>query len=207
MIHPPGATGVAFSEADDGDLRQEDQARQRASAALGIPSQWARLDQVHGNDVVRVSRPGPAGPGDALWTSEPGVPLAVFTADCFGVILRSGEGVGVAHAGWRGARSSVVGALRREMESSGFPPAEAFVGPGIGACCFEVGSDVSAQFPDFQSHTSWGSNSVDLRSAIAADLEDLDVWIAPDCTSHVPGYFSHRRNRDARRLAAIGWVT
>ncbi|MDX1468479.1 MAG: polyphenol oxidase family protein [Acidimicrobiia bacterium] len=206
MIQPPGSSGVAFSESDDGDLRGDAKARQRASAALGIPGLWASLDQIHGNDVVRVTRPGSAGAGDAVWTSEPGLPLAVFTADCFGVVLRSSQSVGVAHAGWRGVEGSVVGALRYEMESSGLPPDEAYVGPGIGPCCFEVGPEVSRRFPNFRRVTSWGSESVDLPGAIASELEGLAVWTAGDCTHHDPGYFSHRRDDDARRLAAIGWV-
>ena len=206
MIQPPGSTGVAFSESGDGDLRRDDAARRIASAGLGITSRWASLDQVHGNDVVRVVEPGDAGQGDALWTSELGLPLAVFTADCFGVVLRSSGGVGVAHAGWRGVRSSVVGSLRESMESAGFPPSQAFLGPGIGPCCFEVGPEVAAHFPGFRSHTSWGAESVDLASAIASELNGLSVWTAPACTYHQSGYFSHRRDQDHRRLAAIGWI-
>ena len=206
MILPPGSTGVAFSQAGDGDLRGLPAARKSASAQLGISADWASLRQVHGNRVLRVSKSGVAGDADAIWTATPSLPVAVFTADCYGVVLVARSAVGVAHVGWRGARDSTVSALRLAMASSGYPPTAAYVGPGIGPCCFEVGDDVAPLFPDAQDSTKWGSISVDLEKAVRTELAGLDVWSSGDCTFHDEGFFSHRRDADKRRLVSVAWL-
>ena len=206
MIRLPGWNGAAFSEGSDGDLRNDDEARSRFSAALGLAGEWAVIHQVHGHEVIRVDAAGVAGHADALWTTEPGLPLAVFTADCFGVVLGSPGAVGVAHAGWRGVRSGVVGALREEMAMNGHQPINAVVGPGIRSCCFEVGPEVAEGFPQHQAMTTWGTTSVDLPAGISAQLAGSVVWSVDFCTFHDVGWFSHRRERTPKRLASVGWV-
>ena len=207
MIRPPGWDGVAFSEAADGDIRNDPAARSGVSRRLGVPRDWAVVDQVHGNEVTRVGAPGVAGEADALWTTEPALPVAVFTADCFGVVLTADDAVGVAHAGWRGAASGVVSRLRQEMTASGHPPRRAAVGPGIAPCCFEVGMEVAERFDDHISSTTWGSTSVDLPASLSAELHGLDTWESGACTHHDRGWFSHRVDGTMQRLAAVGWLS
>lgn len=205
MIQPPGQTGVVFSEASEGDMRGDEAARARLRQMAGIPTDWATVNQVHGRRVVRATNPGEAGDADAIWTTAKDLALAVFTADCFGVVLTGPGCVGVAHAGWRGARAHVVTALRQAMREDSHDPIRAYVGPGIGACCFEVGDDVSSQFPGHRNTTSWGSASVDLPEAIAGELSGMEIWTADRCTNHDMRFFSHRRDGTAARMAAVGW--
>jgi YfiH family protein len=206
MIQVPGGDGVAFTEAGDGDQRNDRASRARVSAALGLPDEWATVDQVHGNTVYRVDEAGAAGEGDGLWTTVPHLPLVVFTADCLGVVLHASHAVGVAHAGWRGARSGLVTKLRVEMSEAGHIPTRAALGPGIGACCFEVGEEVAMEFDRFRDSTTWGTSSVDLAASIRSELSGLEIWSADSCTLHDPGWFSHRRDETASRLATIGWL-
>lgn len=206
MIRPPGRDGVAFSESSDGDLRHDREARTEAARTLGLPSEWATVRQVHGGDVTRVAGSGDAGEADALWTTQRRLPLAIFTADCFGVVLSADGAVGVAHAGWRGARARVVSRLRDEMTQAGYEPRQAAVGPGIGPCCFEVGEEVAAEFPTAGVTTTWGTTSVDLPGVIGSQLAGLETWSLDDCTRHGQGWFSHRADRTDKRLAAIGWL-
>lgn len=206
MIRPPGLDGVAFSEGSEGDLRHDLEARIAAAHSLGLPSEWAVVRQVHGDDVRRVADPGDAGEADALWTTKRRLPLAIFTADCFGVVLSADGAVGVAHAGWRGARAGVVSRLCEEMTAAGHEPRHAAVGPGIGPCCFEVGNEVAAEFPGGTATTTWGTTSVDLPTAIGAQLSGLQTWSLGACTRHDQGWFSHRADGTDRRLAAIGWL-
>lgn len=205
MIRPPGWSGVAFSERSDGDIRNDPGSRSGVSRRLGIDDEWAEVTQVHGATVIRVTAPGPAGEADALWTTERGLPLAVFTADCFGVVLSCDHAVGVAHAGWRGAAANVVEKLRATMSEAGHAPQRAALGPGIGPCCFEVGPEVADLFDEVAT-TNWGTTSVDLRAALSAQLPGLEMWIADDCTFHDEGWFSHRSDGTSRRLASIGWL-
>lgn len=207
MIIPPGAAGrVVFSDAGDGDLRSDTRARVALSQRAGIASEWATVSQVHGSRVVRVSAPGQAGEADALWTSQAGLPLVIFTADCLAVVLQAPGAAGVAHAGWRGASGGVVSGLGSAMSEAGFAPERAFVGPGIGPCCFEVGFEVRERFPSSLARTSWGSTSVDLPGAVRDSLPELDVWSADACTKHDAGWFSHRSNATPSRQAGITWV-
>jgi polyphenol oxidase len=206
MIRPPGMIGVAFTDAGDGDQRGDFQARARASAALGIGADWAFVRQMHGAIVREAKGSGESGEGDALWTSTPRLPLAVFTADCFGVTLIATGAVGVAHAGWRGARGGVLTALRSVMTDAGHPPHQAAIGPGIGSCCFEVGDEVIAEFGGFAARTTWGTTSVDLRASVRSELAGLEVWESTECTRHDPGWYSHRRDATPSRLATLGWL-
>ena len=187
-------------------MRNDEDARLRVSSSLGIHSNWATVRQVHGAEVRHAGGPGLLGEGDAIITDARDLPIAVFTADCFGVILRSPSQVGVAHAGWRGAAAGVVAALQKEMARLGHEPASAAIGPGIGPCCFEVGREVARLFPGRTATTSWGTESVDLEGVLRDQLEGLEVWSDGRCTRHDDALLSHRRDRTAHRMAAIGWL-
>jgi len=206
MNQPPGSDGVAFTDGGDGDQRNDLTARSAVSSWLGISRQWATLRQVHGTRVVKAGGPGELDEADSIWTEQPGLPLAVFTADCFGVVLLADGAVGVAHAGWRGVSAGVVSRLREEMAGHGHPPRRAAIGPGIGPCCFEVGPEVAERFPADAAETSWGSTSVDLASALRRELDGIDVWVSGACTMHDPGHFSHRHTRTLLRHATIAWI-
>lgn len=210
MIQSPVPTqsgsGVAFSDASDGDVRSDDARRADLARRLGISDRWATLTQVHGSKVVEVDRPGLQGEADAMFTATSGLPLAIFTADCAGVVVQAPGAVGVAHAGWRGAASGVVEALVTGMRRAGFEPATAAIGPALGPCCLEVGPEVSARFDGFTARTSWDSESIDLEQAITSQLGGMKVWAANRCTLHEPGWFSHRRDGTVARMATIAWL-
>lgn len=194
---------AGFSTRLDGDVRGDQRARERFADRAGIPRNWATLEQLHGCDVVEVNKPGHAGSGDAMFTRQADVPLAIFTADCVGVAVLGEDGVGVAHAGWRGLAAGVVTALIDAMYGTGLAPTRVIAGPSIRSCCFEVGSDVATVFPGETSSTTWGTTSVDLISAVASQVRSLDFVDSGRCTSHEDGYFSHRRDGDLRRMATL----
>lgn len=198
--------GAAFTTAVDGDTRGDASSRHRVASVLGLPHDWATVRQVHGAGVVTVDGPGEAGAADALFSQTPGLPLAVFTADCVGVVIEGPGAVGVAHAGWRGAEAGVVGALLDRFTEAGIDPDRATIGPHIRSCCFEVGPEVAEAFPDHVERTTWGTTSVDLAGAIRADLDGLPTADLGGCTMCGPDAFSHRRDSDQRRMAAIGWL-
>ncbi len=199
--------GVAFTAASDGDMRGDPTARQRASRLLGVTSDWATVNQVHGTRVVEATGPGSLGDADALFTARVGLPLAVFTADCAGVVIHADGGVGVAHAGWRGVDGGVVPGLIEAMRGAGLEPARVAMGPSIGPCCFEVGAEVAERFPGLGASTEWGTTSVDLWSALREQIGGLPLVEMRHCTRHDQDAFSHRRNGTSERMAAIGWLT
>lgn len=207
MIVPPGRSGVAFTDAGDGDLKSNPANRAEVSASAFAPTEWATVTQIHGSRVVDVDSAGDAGEADALWTENPALTVAVLTADCLGVVLHAERAVGVAHAGWRGAVAGVVPALRNEMESAGHEVTRAEIGPGIASCCFEVGPEVLERFPGFEAATSWATDSVDLVGYVRSQLDGVDLWVSNACTQHEDGWFSHRDDGTPNRMAALGWVT
>ncbi len=204
ILRPFG--GAALTLAAAGDQRGDRAMRESVAAELGIEPEWATLHQVHGTTVVEAKSPGELGEGDAIFTRVTGLPVAVFTADCAGVVMKGDGIVGVAHAGWRGLAAGVISALRTAMDEAGSPAKVAAIGPAIGSCCFEVGEEVADRFPHEQATTTWGSPSVDLVASAKTQLGGLDLWDAGRCTGHDPGLFSHRRQHTSRRMAAIGWL-
>ncbi len=107
----------------------------------------AQAKQVHSDTVLstRARDSVEVGEGDALWTDRRGLVLSVITADCVPVLLadRSGDRIAAVHAGWRGL---VSGVIPRAVEALGAPRGalDAWIGPSIGVCCYEVGDDVAA---------------------------------------------------------------
>jgi len=110
------------------------------------------LRQIHSDliHVVRSAEPSRL-TGDGLITNVPGIALAVMTADCLPVLLvdRKNKAVGAFHAGWRGTLQRIaekgLGIMRHEF---GTRPQDVFaaIGPGIQACCYEVGDELREQF-------------------------------------------------------------
>ena len=84
--------------------------------------------------------------GDAHWTQDRGLALAIRTADCLPVLIHvPGKAVAAIHAGWRGLESEIIPKTISDMKASGIPiqTARAVIGPHIGKQSFEVGEDVA----------------------------------------------------------------
>lgn len=106
------------------------------------------VKQVHGTDALVVDRPLTEedrfeGGWDALVTDQPGVTVAVRTADCVPVLVydRRRRAVAAIHAGWRGAVAGIV-PRTIELMVSRFKAVETdlrvSIGPSAGPCCYEV---------------------------------------------------------------------
>lgn len=155
----------AFSTRAAGDLAQPAGRRRFVQSLSGSGMRLVTLHQIH-SAVVRVAGacpgaclsagaadlpPDSAPPGDALIAAESGLLAGVKTADCLPILIadRRRRIVAAIHAGWRGLARRVVektiGELRRAF---GCAPSDlaAAIGPGIQACCFEVGPEVLQEF-------------------------------------------------------------
>jgi YfiH family protein len=110
--------------------------------------------QVHGASVVVASPetlPARTTPGDALVSRHGDVAVAVRAADCVPLLLadRATGAVAAVHAGWRGTAAGVAtAAVRALRETFGTRPSDlvAAIGPSIGRCCYEVGSELVDSF-------------------------------------------------------------
>lgn len=133
--------------------------RRRFQSALGagevtlLPIQQIHSDVIHLFSAVNAN----LSKGDASITNRPGLLLAVQTADCAPILLVDPRKRAIAaiHAGWRGTLARIaektVGRMQLEFGSK---PANllAALGPSIGPCCYEVGTELvpkfTAQFAD-----------------------------------------------------------
>lgn len=196
--------------------------RKRLAAFLPAAPVW--LDQCHGVDVAAIDRESverarSAPPrADAAVTGEPGVVLAVLTADCLPVVLadRRSRALGIAHAGWRGLAAGVVEATVGALPAA---PADlvAWLGPAIGLQAFEVGADVVDAFcrQDEGARMCFRPRGgdkwlADLRALARRRLDRAgvhEIHGADLCTYSDAGrFFSHRRDPRSGRMATLAWL-
>lgn len=117
--------------------------------SLGLSESAVVMSRQTHSDIVRiVARENLVSekPCDALVTTEPGLALCIYTADCVPVLLIEPEAgvIGAAHAGWRGTANGIAAKTVRVMTELGAKPERilAAIGPAIGSCCFKTRDDV-----------------------------------------------------------------
>ncbi len=185
-----GHSGGLFASLNCGYGSGDDKptvARNRAAAAsrLGVASEsLLTVWQWHSPDVIVAEAPwDPLVPpkGDAIVTSEPGLAIAVLTADCAPILFADEEAgvIGAAHAGWKGALAGVSDATVSVMEQKGARRQRitAIIGPTISSKAYEVGPEFPAPF-------------------IEEDAGNADFFIPSARAAHhmfdLPGYLKRR---------------
>lgn len=209
---PYESLNLAILSGDDPVAVREN--RRRLCAALGLDPQRVVIGrQIHGPDVMAhrgPQSPSPfADPGsdppevDGHQTSEEGLSMLVFVADCLPVALAGPGGVAMLHCGWRGMAGGVI---ERGVEA--VDATAAAIGPGIGACCYEVGDEVLSRFLPLGPTIARG-RMLDLAAVAGALLERAgvrQVETASLCTSCEEDLFSHRREGGhTGRQAGLVW--
>jgi polyphenol oxidase len=173
--------------------------RKRFFHAIGADKLRAvTLRQIHSDAAHRVDAAGGAAhtnanekvpQGDALFTRDPGILLTVQTADCIPILLADTKlrAIAAIHAGWRGTlRRIAAKTLGRMQMEFGTRPEDvvAALGPGIGLCCYEVGSEVARDFDaQFPNAREWFDGPFD---ALASGENDPN-WL-PWLTMKPPGH-------------------
>ncbi len=239
-----GVSGVPFDTLNlgfKGGDRPADvlENRRRVAGLAGMPlNNWVLLRQVHSDRVVMVkgedrgagSTDYPSGldDADAMITGDSGVVLCVLTADCLPVALMgSGPAAALVHSGWMGTLKGLAGKVVRAMaERLGCDPANtsAWLGPGIGGCCYRVGEDRAMEFArrfDPSGVRPGEDGSVvsirqdgcylDLFRAVRRDLREAgireeNISEAGRCTCCDAGFFSYRRDGRTGRQAVLLWM-
>ena len=184
-----------------------EQNRGRLAAAAGVDLASIAMGwQVHGTDLKQWdARPdGELEKVDGHLTDREDLALLVLVADCLPVALSGGDRVAMVHCGWRGLAGGI---LERAVEHFEETPAAA-VGPGIGACCYEVGDEVLAAFDRrFANGRMLDLRAIAedrLRAAGAVQVDHVDM-----CTScREDLFFSHRRDDGVTgRQGGLVWRT
>ena len=176
------------------------------------------VNQVHGDDLLVIDEPNPDYSHflkvdcDGIITNQPGVMIGICLADCIPVLLLDPvrRVVAALHAGWKGTAAGItakgVKALVKLFDSD---PRDvlAAVGPGIGACCYEVDAPVMEAFRKSGQDTSLfaadkglGKFRLDLPEAnrqqlLRAGIPEDNMEVGKLCVScNRELFFSYRRD-------------
>lgn len=170
--------------------------------------------------------------GDGLLTGEPGLVLAIQTADCVPVLVvdPARRAVAAFHAGWRGSVGRIVEKGISGMEQAfGSRPEElsAAIGPCIRSCCYGVGEELrtafrarfryaDSLFTAGEEAGTAGSLKLDLVEANRRQLYDAGLYPesvhviglrTEGCTGcHPESFFSYRASggKTGRMMSVIG---
>lgn len=142
---------LGFTEWDSRENVKENRAR--FQSALGARDlTLATLLQFHSDSIFNLDAlPEEPCRADASITNRAGLLLAVQTADCVPILLvdPTKHAVAAVHAGWRGTLQRILTKTigRMNMQFGSNPPdLLAAIGPSIGPCCYEVGTEVASAF-------------------------------------------------------------
>jgi hypothetical protein len=230
----PGELNLGFTVDDARDTVLANR-RLLVEAVTGNPDlPLVALKQIHSSLVLHSTAADAARPlpseADGHFTAEPGLLLAVQTADCIPVLVADTKKKIVAgfHAGWRGTVQRIVelGVARLQAECGSQPQdLIAAIGPGVGACCYAVGGEVIPQFTaqfayaaelfhQLPASSAEPAIHLDLieanrRQLLTAGLAPSAILIVGGCTNcHQDLFFSHRGSSGhaGRMMAVIGVV-
>ena len=182
------------------------------------------VHQTHSTQVTIVQDPitEPV-QSDAMVTDQPGLALAILTADCQPVLFSDPVAgvIGAAHAGWRGTLDGILESTLDAMETLGAKRAQirAVIGPSISQGAYEVGPDFFDNFtmenPDNERFFAGGTNDrlqFDLIGFGLLKLRQAGVGHAEwtgHCTYSEPDRFysyrqaTHRKEPDYGRLISV----
>lgn len=157
---------------------------------------------------------------DALYTTESGIVLAAFTADCVPLFFydEATEIVGVIHSGWKGTVQEITKkTLMHVSESKGLSMDKfrIIIGMALSQRRFEVDEDVFIQFQQLGYADSFitfnektNKYHIDNQLVIKQQCEDLGIptehiSIDRTCTFDSDAGFSYREDREAGRHLAF----
>lgn len=198
--------------------------RRKFLASLGVNSQdLICAKQVHGKNVEYVTQVN-KGSGavnydssiidtDGFITDQPGVPLAILTADCLSVFIYDPKppAIAILHAGWRSTEKNIAQAgVSRMREKFGSQPEDLRVGfgPSIRACCFEVKKDFKSNFT-FGLIKRSGRVFMDIalinhRQLVDCGVKQENIFDPQFCTFSDDNFFSFRKeDQAAGRLISV----
>jgi polyphenol oxidase len=210
---PATSAVMGFTDRGDGDFHVDgpvdslDRLRQQTMAG-----EWTWLRQIHGADVVTVTRSGEGrgASADAAVTAVPGVVLAVQTADCVPIVFIGDGVIGIAHAGWRGIVEGVLAATVERMRQLGADNLLATIGACIRPSHYEFGLDdldavVAVTSDAVRSVSDAGNPSLDMAAAARIALQKVGVERINDLGHNTADerFHSHRTRGDTGRQVSV----
>lgn len=227
---PYNSLNLALHVGDNYDDVIENRSRYLDLFALTLENMVC-CEQIHGNAVAVVGKQE-RGQGainqddvltgfDAMVCATPGIMLATFYADCVPIYFFDPRerAVAIAHSGWKGTMGRIASETLKVMQKQfGTSPrqVEAFIGPGIGRCCFEIDEElalrVKEEFVGLDGILNCSQNRYTWDLHLTNRLILQEIGVRPDniidcnlCTACNPeSFFSYRRDQGKTgRMAAV----
>lgn len=171
-------------------------------------------DQIHSSNIAFIEEQEPGiekiEDTDGVLTNKKDTVLTVIAADCLPIVFVDKEKgiVGISHHGWRGSLKRLAQKMIERIVKAGGSKEDIIVaiGPGIGACCYDIDDDRYQQFfEEFDGYSDkifsqqHGRRHVDLSLLnylllvdVGVKKENIDFF--PFCTScDKKRFFSARR--------------
>ena len=191
--------------------------------SLGIPpAKILGLKQIHSDKIISVNSAEDLAnykaqnihEADGWLLSLPQTGVMILTADCVPLYLWSADGkyVSLTHCGWRGVVQELPKKAAELIKTKTAEKLQAYIGPHIRECCFEVKEDVASQFPKEAVIRRENKIFVDLDKAIilqltaaGVDTKEIKTGCHCQCTScNKKDFFSYRR--DGTKDALLSFV-
>lgn len=212
--HPFSSLNLA-SHSNDKPIRVQKN-RKLISQVLNLPAEPVWLEQVHGSRVIKAKQTQQPIQADASYSDEAGIVCVVLTADCLPVLLASTNGTKIAaiHAGWKGL---LAGIISNTINAIGSTQVIAWLGPAIGANCFEVGHEVKNAFisqskafsPAFckkKGDSTYLANIYQLAMIELSSMGVSKIYGGNYCTvTDQENFYSFRRDGETGRMATLIW--
>ena len=192
--------------------------RERLAKYLKLPREPAWLNQVHGNNIIRLNSEITNKTADGSYSIKTNNVCVVMTADCLPLLLCDDEGTQIAaiHIGWQGFSKDIITTALDKFTC----PHErliAWLGPCISADHYEIDAPVYnaarkvfAGAEECFVETRMEHWLMDLKQLVSKQLITLKVehiYTSPYCTySDQTYFFSHRRDGTTGRIASLIWM-
>ena len=186
------------------------------------PTKILGLKQVHGDKIISINnnedlknyKAQDVHEADGWLLSLPQTGAMILTADCVPLYLWSSDGkyVSLTHCGWRGVVQELPKKAAELIKAKTNEKLQAYIGPHIKDCCFEVKEDVASKFPKEAVIHRENKIFVDLDKAIILQLKatgveesEIKTGCHCECTScNKRDFFSYRR--DGTKDAQLSFV-
>ena len=222
---------AAFSQRQNGNMSlsygdTRDSLENRKKFLFGLGIDYRNLitaKQVHGKKIEYVTQAN-SGSGaldydssimgtDGFITDQPGVPIAILTADCLSVFICDPKrpAIAILHAGWRSTEKNISQEAVSLMQNKfGSQAKDLFVGfgPSIRSCCFEVEDDFKSNFA-FGLSKKDGRVFMDIalinqRQLVDCGVREVNIFDPALCTFSDDDFFSFRKQAQAAgRLISV----
>ncbi len=175
--------------------------------------------QVHGKEIAVIRKReevSSLNECDGIMSLSKDLVPGVFVSDCLPISFHLDGICGILHVGWKGLAKGIIEESFRKIERLGRDPKEAYfeIGPGIGACHFEVREDLLSYFKNYNKRGEEEDfvqkrgvkTFFDLKGLARKKMEDRgvrNIKVSSICTFCNKDYFSLRREGEIINMLAL----